>query len=462
MNYDYNARDLLEQQILGSIMAFSNENHYIQVRDLIVVKHGLDSPEYFYSNVNQNIFIAILKCWENEVPATSEMIITFRGNDYIDKSDFSNYKSFDIHVLTCFSKSLSSFNFDSTVFLFKRYILIDYWNNKANDILYNDWSIRDVLEVSENITDGFKILLDKISKNFQKNNVMTPKQRIIEEHERVKRGDIIWIPTGIPPADAEWKGWWNGDVTIIAARPSMGKSALMIASAMNAAFNYHKRVGFFSLEMDKVRLMNHIISAKTNIKYDRIKSHQVSDEEFKLILKWYDWFEKDSPLRIYDVQDAQTLDQITGLIPGHDVVFIDYLQLTKLKKSNSRNTAMREQDVAEISRGFKLSAMENKIPLIAGAQLNRSVDSRPGNMPILSDLRESGSIEQDADNVFFPLRPAYYEQINHPDAIIPTWQKGNFVMRGAKTRDGATETVKFHMDMTTYEFTDGHLTGPKV
>jgi replicative DNA helicase len=203
--------------------------------------------------------------------------------------------------------------------------------------------------------------------------------------------------------------------------------------------------------------MNHIISAKTGISYKAMKEHSTTDQEFEVIEQWYDWFEIESNLKIYDIHECQTLDEILYFIPGNEIVFIDYLQLVKLVKTTKKKDFVREQDVAEISRSFKLAALQHQIPLVIGAQLNRDVDKRPGHIPVLGDLRESGSIEQDADNVYFPVRPSYYDEIANPDAVIPYWQKGHFTMRGAKGRDTGTDNLKFHMDMLTYKFTDGHL-----
>lgn len=463
-NYDVTKRDQLEQEILGSIMNYSEKDASISwVKDLILNKHGVDSPEYFYSFMNQSVFEAILKCWEHNLPATATMVMVHRPDAYKDRNDFDNYKGFDIAVLTMQMKFISQAVFHNYLLMHKQYILMDYWNLKANEIRSNDWEVRDILVVSDNIMDGYKLLFEKLTKNIRKDtSVKEVKDRAREEYERAQSGIVSWVPTGVPEYDRVHKGWRKGEQTIIAGRPSMGKSAIMVASAKHGSFVEKKRGCLFSLEVSKQQIMNHIIAAETGLSYIDIKDYKLSPENFEIILQWYDYFENQSLLKIYDINDARTVQEIYDKIQQYQPEFamIDYLQLVKLDKKFQKSGANREQEVSEISRSFKLMTTEFKIPLIIGSQLSRSVDSRPGFRPRLSDLRESGSIEQDADNVWFPFRQAYYDEIGSPHVTIPLYQKGNFDLNQAKGRDGGTGNFQFNLDLVTYKFHDGHLDAP--
>lgn len=462
-NYDVTIRNLLEEEILASIMFFSEGNKISDMKDLITVKHGFDDVKYFYSSIHQSIFGSILRCWENNVPASFLMVLKFRPDEYKDRENPDSHKGFDAVVTNIYIKYVGWTSFHQKAFLFKQYILQDYWNEKSYDILQNGWDYRDVLTVSDNIKEGYDLLFDKLTKHFKESNsIKDVKERAREEYEKVQSGIVNWVPTGIIPFDDRRKGWRNGEFTIIAARPSMGKSALMVGSAKNSSFKYKKKGCLFSLEVSKQQIMNHIIASETGFNYEDIKDYKLSKENFEIVLQWYDYFEKESLLRIYDITDARTAQEIYDKVQADQPEFaiIDYLQLTKLDKKISTKSFNREQEVSEISRSFKLMATEFNIPVIAGAQLSRKVDDRPTKRPQLSDLRESGSIEQDADNVLFPFRQAYYDEINNPTVTIPFWQKGNFDMHQAKGRDSGTGHFLFNLDLVTYKFRDGLLEGP--
>lgn len=462
-NFNIEIRDRLEQEILGTIMFMSEGNELSKIKDIILNTHGIDDPEYFSSYSNKIVFQSILRCWENGIPATALMVMKFRPDEYKDKNDSANYKGFDMLVISISTKFTGWTESTYKFFIFKQYILQDYWNSRSYDILENDWETRDVLVVSDNVIDGYNLLFEKLTKNVKNDvSVKDIKDRAIQQYQEIQSGKMTWVPTGIIPFDDKRKGWRKSEFTIVAARPSMGKSALMVASAKNSSFKYHKKGCLFSLEVSKQQIMNHIIAAETGFEYQGIKDYKLSKENFDIVLQWYDYFEKESLLRIYDINDARTAQEIYDKVlkDAPEYVIIDYLQLTKLDKKISNKSFNREQEVSEISRSFKLMATEFDIPVIAGAQLSRKVDDRPSKRAQLSDLRESGSIEQDADNVLFPFRQAYYDEINNPTVEIPFWQKGNFDMHQAKGRDSGTGHFLFNLDLVTYKFRDGFLEGP--
>lgn len=463
INYDPQKRDLLEQKILGTIITNAEYSaNYKDLEYLITVKHGIDNPDYFYSKINKAIFQGMLRCWENEVSPTLLLLMNFRPEEYQNSLENEiNYKAYDDAVIMCSIKAGNAVTFDFEIFILKQYIIQDYWNSTAYDVLNSSWDNRDILMVAENIIDGHNLLFEKLTKNFKKDGSgVTVMERAKKEYQDTKAGLITWIPTGIPQYDWKRKGLRNGELTIVAARPSMGKSAVMTAVAKHASLREHKLVCLFSLEVPKQQIMNHIIAAETGFNYEDIKDYNLSEENFAIVLQWYEYFASTCKLKIYDINDARTPNEINDIVKQvePEFVVVDYLQLCKLDKSISSNrNGNREQEVSEISRSFKLMATEYNIPVMAGAQLSRKVDERPTRRAMLSDLRESGSIEQDADNVWFPFRQAYYDEVNNPTITIPLWQKGNFDMHQAKGRDGGTGHYEFNLDLVTYRFRDGRL-----
>lgn len=245
------------------------------------------------------------------------------------------------------------------------------------------------------------------------------------------------IPSGFIDLDAKTTGFRPGTLTIIAARPAMGKTAFGLNIAANVALDKCLPVAFFSLEMTGTELTNRIISARARVNGNAIKKRNFTEQEWERIL---DVTARYRSAQIY-IDDTAGLDinvlkdraRRMSVQYGIKMLIVDYLQLMTC---NSKRVQNREQEIATISRNLKGIAKELKIPVIALAQLNRSVDSRAEKRPILSDLRESGSMEQDADNVMFIHRDDYYqpnsEPTNEAEIII------------AKQRSGPTGIVKLH------------------
>ena len=245
------------------------------------------------------------------------------------------------------------------------------------------------------------------------------------------------IPSGFIDLDAKTTGFRPGTLTIIAARPAMGKTAFGLNIAANVAFDKGLPVAFFSLEMTGTELTNRIISARAKVNGNAIKKRNFTEQEWERIL---DVTARYRSAQIY-IDDTAGLDinvlrdraKRMHVQYGIKMLIVDYLQLMTC---NSKRVQNREQEIATISRNLKGIAKDLKIPVIALAQLNRSVDSRAEKRPILSDLRESGSMEQDADNVMFIHRDDYYqpnsEPTNEAEVII------------AKQRSGPTGIIKLH------------------
>lgn len=231
---------------------------------------------------------------------------------------------------------------------------------------------------------------------------------LIEEASKRKDG-LSGIPSGFSKIDRITSGWQKTDLIIIAARPAMGKTAFVLSMARNMAVEFKKGVAIFSLEMSSIQLVNRMIASESELGSDKIKKgNLVGDEWDKLnkairVLDEAPVFIDDTPaLSIFELRAKCRRLKMQSDI---GVILVDYLQLMT---AGGDNRGSREQEVSMISRSLKAIAKELDVPIIALSQLNRSVESREGKRPQLSDLRESGAIEQDADMVMFIHRPEYY------------------------------------------------------
>src|SRR5574344_74007 len=261
--------------------------------------------------------------------------------------------------------------------------------------------------------------------------------------------DITGIPSGFSDIDRITAGFHENELIIIAARPAMGKTAFALNLATNIAINANKTVALFNMEMGAEQLMNRMLASLGNINQGKLRTGKLEHPDWKAvdcaISQLY-------PTKMYmDDTPGMTISEIRAKCrrlasskDGLDVVIIDYLQLITGSSTYAGN---RQQEVSEISRSLKTLAMELNIPIIALAQLSRSVEGRDDKRPLLSDLRESGSIEQDADIVSFLYRDDYY---NKTAAIDDVTSKSEFIF--AKNRNGATPTINliFHRDTSKF------------
>lgn len=288
----------------------------------------------------------------------------------------------------------------------------------------------------------------EISQRSQKREVTQIDPMIEKALKRMEaasqnEGNVSGLPSGFDALDKVTAGWQGSALVIIAARPAMGKTAFVLSMAKNMTVNYHIPVAMFSLEMSNVELVNRLIMNVCEIDGMKIKTGKFSYEEQKRLntkineLYGAPFFIDDTPgLSVYELQS-----KARKLVREHGVkmIIIDYLQLMN---AQGMNFGSREQEVSIISRSLKGLAKELDIPVIALSQLNRGVESRQGNdgkKPQLSDLRESGSIEQDADMVCFIHRPEYYKIWEDSDG---TSTKGMAYICIAKHRSGATKDIR--------------------
>jgi replicative DNA helicase len=247
-------------------------------------------------------------------------------------------------------------------------------------------------------------------------------------------GEISGISSGLKELDAITLGFQNTDLCILAARPSMGKTSLALSIAQHSAVNEGKAVVFFSLEMGAEQLAQRLLAMEAHINLKSLRGGKARDDDFRRIADAMARL-SEAPLYIDDmpaISIAELRQRARRLkLQGRcDLLVLDYLQLM----SAPAKIQSREQQISEISRGLKALAKELKIPVIALSQLNRSLESRPNKRPMLSDLRESGAIEQDADVIMFVYRDEYY----HEDSE----EKGVAEIIVGKQRNGPTGTAK--------------------
>ena len=290
----------------------------------------------------------------------------------------------------------------------------------------------------------------EISQRNQKRDVTQIDPVISEAFDRMRKaaqneGNISGIPSGFNALDKITSGWQKSDLIIIAARPAMGKTAFVLSMAKNIAVNYHRPVAMFSLEMSNVQLVNRLIMNVCEIEGEKIKNGKLSKAEWNQLehkvndLLGAPLYVDDTPaLSIFELRSkARKLVREKKV----ELIIIDYLQLMN---ANGVNFGSREQEVSIISRNLKALAKELDIPIIALSQLNRQVEQRggtgvEGKKPQLSDLRESGAIEQDADMVCFIHRPEYYKLYADDKTGKDLRGLGQIIV--AKHRNGATDDL---------------------
>lgn len=401
------------------------------------LKHGIDSKNLFCTEFHQDFFERIQACWSNGLSADFVTIDNFKQEKYIDKPN-----TFIQEVVAATQKISSNAHLEYHLMIFKQYILIDYWNEKSANILDGSWKGRDVLQVADNIIDGYNFLLEKFTDKMDKlDEKQTERQRILDRWEKVKNGQPVSVPVGLREIDVFSGGFFGGELTIVAGATGMGKTTITLLICENASYNLGLRGHFYTLEMPKKQLQNRKIAKKLGIDKEDIRRLNLDFATMNAVIQEYDWMDNVSQLKIYD--DCRTLSAIRDRVIQDmpEYIVIDYLQLVTIGDKVERKVGNREQEVSAISRGLKAIAIEFNIPVIALSQLSRGIEARQNKRPYLSDLRESGSLEQDADMVVFYYRPAYYQE--KENIAVSEYEKGNMEYIIAKGRE--TGTAKFEI-----------------
>ena len=343
----------------------------------------------------------------------------------------------------------------STVYNVKQYAKIVQEKSTMRQLIRISDGIRnrcfDDAEPVESILDDAERLVLDISKQRQRNDVTRVDEIVPTNLEKIEEAakqedELTGIPSGFIDLDHMTNGWQRSDLIILAARPAMGKTALCLNMAANAAIDYHYPVAIFSLEMSKEQLVMRMLAAAARIDQKRLRTGQLNPDE------WGAFLQKIGPLTsapIYiDDTPAITIRELRAKarrLQSREgdlgLILVDYLQLM----GGSGNSENRQQEVSEISRSLKALARELNVPIIALSQLSRTVEQTKDKRPQLSHLRESGSLEQDADIVLFIHREEYYNE--------DTDRRGIADVIIAKHRNGPTGTVElaFQNELTRFD-----------
>ncbi len=441
----------VEEAVLGALML--EKDAYTTVCDIL-------KPECFYEPAHQRIYEAIQSLGASQKPIDMLTVVEqLRLNNTLEEIGGPVV----ISELTSRVASGAHVEFHARI-VAQKYLareLISFAASIEGKAFDESNDVDDLLQEAEG-------KLFEISQRNVKKDVTQIDPVISQAIEQIqaaanRTSGLSGLESGYHELDKLTSGWQNSDLIIIAARPAMGKTAFVLSMAKNMAVNYNTPVAIFSLEMSNLQLVNRLISNVCELESQKIKSGQLTPMEWdQLMTRVKHLFS--APLYIDDTPSLSIFELRTKarrLVREHQVKFIiiDYLQLMN---ASGMKFGSREQEVSMISRSLKQLAKELNIPIVALSQLNRSVESRQGGdgkRPQLSDLRESGAIEQDADIVCFIHRPEYYTRSSEDASGNDIRGLAEFIV--AKHRSGSVDDVKmrFKAKFARFENWDEEDTG---
>jgi replicative DNA helicase len=427
------AKDL-EEAVLGAIML--EKSAFDTVAEIL-------KPDCFYVEANQRIYRAMQALQQKNSPIDLLTVVEeLKFREEIDLVGGPYY------VTRLTNAVVSSANIEThSRIILQKFIqreLIRISGEIIGDAYEESTDVFDLLDEAE--SKLFEITNNHLRRDYVSIDTILVKTISRIEDLRTRQDEITGVPTGFSLLDRITYGWQQSDLIILAARPSVGKTAFALNLARNAAMHPTKptAVGFFSLEMSSSQLVQRILSAESEIWLEKISRGRLEEHEMKQLYK--KGIEKlaSAPIHIDDTAALNIFElraKCRRLKNKHNVglIIIDYLQL--MSGTGENRNANREQEISRISRDLKGLAKELQVPIIALSQLSREVEKRSqGNkMPQLSDLRESGAIEQDSDLVMFMYRPEYYDITANE---LGESNKGETHIRIAKHRNGQLETIK--------------------
>lgn len=432
----------MEEAVLGAMML--DQNALNQVIEIL-------QPEVFYKNAHKSIFEAINNLFKDSEPVDI-LTVTQKLQKMGELESVGG--AYYISQLTSRIASAANIEFHARIILekFLQRELIRISNDIIKESFENSADVFDILDKAE------KELFGLSETNLRRNYTDMPSlvKQAVEEIENAKGNEdmVTGIPSGFKGIDKITAGWQKSDLIVLAARPGMGKTAFVLSMARNIAVQFKKPLAVFSLEMAGIQLVMRLIASESELAADKLKKGN---------LEQYEWEQlnaklrnlTDAPLFIDDTPALSVFElraKCRRLKAQHDIqmVIIDYLQLMSGAGEKGGN---REQEISNISRSLKSLAKELNIPIIALSQLSRATETRGGDKkPILSDLRESGAIEQDADMVCFIYRPEYYKIMDDGEGNT-TEGMAEFII--AKHRNGALEDIKLRFIKHFAKFMDG-------
>ena len=429
------AKDL-EEAVLGAIML--EKSAFDTVTEIL-------KPQCFYVEANQRIYSSMQGLQLKNLPIDLLTVVEeLKVREELDLVGGPYYVS----KLTNAVVSSANIEAHSRIILqkFIQRELIRISGEIIGDAYEDSTDVFDLLDESE-------AKLFEITNNHLRRDYASIESVLVKTIERIedlrnRQDEISGVPTGFSILDRLTYGWQPADLIILAARPSVGKTAFALNLARNAALHPTKptAVGFFSLEMSAGQLVQRILSAESEIWLEKISRGRLEEHEMKQLYKKGIEPLASAPIHIDDTAALNIFElraKCRRLKNKHNVglIIIDYLQL--MSGTGENRNSNREQEISRISRDLKGLAKELNIPIVALSQLSREVEKRGAKdgqkMPQLSDLRESGAIEQDADMVMFLYRPEYYDITSNE---MGESNKGETILRIAKHRNGQLDTIK--------------------
>ena len=413
-----------EQAIIGSMLTD---------RDAVISAIEILKEEDFYREDNRAIYSAILNLYNRAEPID---IITVKAELEL-MGKFEQVGGLE-YLAELPEKVPTTANASKYIKIVEEKSELRTLIKAANEIIESGY---DPTEDVENIMEGaekkiFNIMQKKNQKGYTPiKDVLVDSFTLLEELYNRKQ-HITGVPTGFTELDYKTAGFHGSDLILIAARPAMGKSAFALNIATNAAIKANVPVVIFSLEMSKEQMVNRILCSEAMVDSNKVRTGKLEEDDWTKLagaigpLSEAEIYIDDTPG--ISVTEIRAKCRKLKLEKNIGMVVIDYLQL--VQGSNNRKNGSREQEISEISRSLKILAKEIGVPVIALSQLSRAVEQRPDHRPMLSDLRESGAIEQDADIVMFLYRDDYYNQDSEKKDIAEVIL--------AKHRGGSTGTVE--------------------
>ncbi len=410
-----------EQSVLGALLIDRNALSEVS---------GRLKADAFYLEKHKEIYEAILSLYEDSLPVdivTVSDALSRRGT--LEKVGDLDYIA---HLANSVPTTANVSHYASIIedkALLRSLIAV---SGKISDLGYQG-----AMEGMEVLNQAEKSIFD-LSQGLNRTgleSINTVLDKTFTQLEELcqNKGDLTGVPSGFIDLDRKTSGFQNSDLILIAARPAMGKTSFVLNIAVNAALRKFP-VAIFSLEMSRVQLVNRILSLESMVDLEKMRTGKLEAEDWKKIGFSLGPLSK-SPIYIDDNASTNVMEMMSKLRKlklekGLGLVIIDYLQLMEGRKK----TDNRQQEISEISRSLKIMAKELNVPIIALSQLSRAPEQRQDHRPILSDLRESGAIEQDADMVMFLYRDDYYNEESDKRNVV------EIII--SKHRNGSTGTVE--------------------
>lgn len=411
-----------EQSVLGSMLIDA---------EAVSVAAGSLKAEDFYSEAHKEIFEAMLNLYDRGEPVDLVTVVEeLRQRGTLEGVGGAAYIS-DLSVAVPSTANLKYY-----IQIVEEKSILRQLIAASNEIIKDSYEAQEELDI---ILDRAEKRIFEISQRQTTNYFEPIKTILLETYAKIeelskKKGGVIGLPTGFHEFDQKTSGLHPSDLILVAARPSMGKTSFVLNIAQYVALRQKVPVAIFSLEMSKEQLVQRMLSSEANVELQKIRTGNLNEEDWLKLVRAAGPLSQ-APIYIDDtgglsVMEIRSKARRLKMEKGLGLLVIDYLQLM----SGRGRAENRQQEISEISRSLKALARELKVPVIALSQLSRAPEARTQHRPMLSDLRESGAIEQDADLVVFIYRDEYY----NPD----TDKKNIAEIIIAKQRNGPTGTVE--------------------